>query len=274
LPDNWEEICSAANDYIDKNKLDKDEQDKLWDLWCNEDKKILKFIPKAKFSESLKESYIKCDPYEYPYLRRMVDELGFSSCVHYGEGFDAGKIFADDTTLRQIQREISNEYGYDYDIVNESLKESKERKTKKFDSLEKAKKFKNSLPKEAEAKMDSFDTEKKDGSVKEWWEVYYFDTGKAKEESLKEDFEEEDDLYYGKEEADKYKDLILDNLSGKKISKNRYLAYSKGGIAYEASHLGLGTFELLRALEGGCYQGWVKEIDDSTYKVAPSSYDS
>lgn len=83
---------------------------------------------------------------------------------------------------------------------------------------------------------------------------------------------DEDDWYYGKEEADKYKDLILDNLSGKKISKNRYLAKDRGGIVYEAEKLGIGTFELLRALEGGCYQGWVKEIDDSTYRVMPSGY--
>lgn len=99
--------------------------------------------------------------------------------------------------------------------------------------------------------------------------------GGSKNESLKEDFEEEeDDWYYGKEEADKYKDLILDNLSGKTISKNRYFAHDKGGIIYEAEKLGIGTFELLRALEGGCYQGWVKEIDDSTYKVTPSSWGS
>ena len=72
----------------------------------------------------------------------------------------------------------------------ESLKESKERKTKKFDSLEKARKFENSLPEEAEARMDYFDKEKKDGSVKEWWEVYYW---QGKEESLKEAYGEEDE---------------------------------------------------------------------------------
>ena len=95
-------------------------------------------------------------------------------------------------------------------LKNESLKEGKERKTKKFDSLEKAKKFKNSLPKEAEAKMDSFDTEKKDGSVKEWWEVYYFDTGKAKEESLKE--ARGRGKYFAVVYSDGKKDDILDKL--------------------------------------------------------------
>lgn len=101
--------------------------------------------------------------------------------------------------------------------------------------------------------------------------VGYADNVVTESKKLRED---EDDWYYGKEEADKYKDLILDNLSGKTISKRRDLANDKGGIAYEAEKLGIGTFGLLRALEGGCYQGWVKEVDDSTYRVMPSSWGS
>lgn len=70
------------------------------------------------------------------------------------------------------------------DWMDESLKESK-RKTKKFDSLKDAKKFLNSLPKEAEGRMDYFDTEE-DGAVKEWWEVNYYLNESLKEDASKE----------------------------------------------------------------------------------------
>jgi DNA transposition AAA+ family ATPase len=72
---------------------------------------------------------------------------------------------------------------------------------------------------------------------------------------------------YGKEEAEKYKDLIQSKLSGKRISKRRDLGDHKGGLVYEADKLGIDTFDLLRALEGMCYLGLVEEIDDSTYLV-------
>lgn len=77
-----------------------------------------------------------------------------------------------------------------------------------------------------------------------------------------------DRYYYGKEEAEKYGDLICDKLAGKTVSKRKDLAEYPGGLIYEAEKLGIEDFfDLLKALEGLCYQGRAAEIDDSTYKV-------
>lgn len=73
--------------------------------------------------------------------------------------------------------------------------------------------------------------------------------------------------YFGEEEAEKYKDLISSKLNRKLISKRRDLADRPGGLIYEADKLGIGKFELLRALEGMCYLGLAEEVDDSTYLV-------
>ena len=73
--------------------------------------------------------------------------------------------------------------------------------------------------------------------------------------------------YFGKEQADKYGDLIAENLSGKTVSKRKDLAEEPGGLIYEAEMLGIDMWDLLEALEGMCYQGRAREIDDSTYKV-------
>lgn len=52
LPANWEEICEAANAYIDERWwMSEDEQAELWERWCNEDEDILRVIPKAVFEE-------------------------------------------------------------------------------------------------------------------------------------------------------------------------------------------------------------------------------
>ena len=52
LPANWEEICEAANDYIDEHWwMDREEQYKLWERWCYEDADILEIIPAAQFEE-------------------------------------------------------------------------------------------------------------------------------------------------------------------------------------------------------------------------------
>lgn len=73
--------------------------------------------------------------------------------------------------------------------------------------------------------------------------------------------------YFGKEEADQFGDLISTNLSGKTVSKRRDLAEEPGGLIYEANQLGIDMWDLLRALEGMCYQQRAQEIDDSTYKI-------
>lgn len=76
--------------------------------------------------------------------------------------------------------------------------------------------------------------------------------------------------YFGKEEADLHGDMIVQNLSGKTVSKRRDKAEEPGGLIYEANQLGIDMWDLLRALEGMCYQGRAREIDDSTYLVLGS----
>lgn len=78
--------------------------------------------------------------------------------------------------------------------------------------------------------------------------------------------------YFGKEEAEKFGDLIVKKLAGKKISKRMDAAEGPGGLIYEAQQLGIDMWELLRALEGMCTTGQAKEIDDSTYLVKDPSF--
>ena len=51
LPVNWEEICEAANDYMDENGFTEEDSSELWEKWCAEDEDILKVIPAARFEE-------------------------------------------------------------------------------------------------------------------------------------------------------------------------------------------------------------------------------
>jgi len=76
-----------------------------------------------------------------------------------------------------------------------------------------------------------------------------------------------DDEYFGQIAYDKYGDMILSKLNGKTVSKSRALAEEPGGLIYEANKLGIDMWDLLEALEGMCYNGTAREIDDSTYRV-------
>ena len=73
--------------------------------------------------------------------------------------------------------------------------------------------------------------------------------------------------YFGREAYEDFGQLIRDNLSGRTVSKRRDLAEQPGGLVYEAEQLGIDTYDLLEALEGMCYNGEAREIDDSTYRV-------
>lgn len=77
------------------------------------------------------------------------------------------------------------------------------------------------------------------------------------------------DDYFGQTAANKYGDLIVENLSGKTISKRQQDAEKPGGLIYEANMLGIDMWDLLEALEGMCHykDGRAEEFDDSTYKV-------
>ncbi len=76
-----------------------------------------------------------------------------------------------------------------------------------------------------------------------------------------------DRWYFGKEEFEKYGQDVYNQLKGRAISKRRDLADEVGGLRYEADILGMDMFDLLRTLEGLCYNGMAQEIDDSTYAV-------
>ena len=73
--------------------------------------------------------------------------------------------------------------------------------------------------------------------------------------------------YFGKEEYEKYGDMVSENLSGHTVSKSIDRAEDAGGLIYEASQLGMSMWDLLRCLEGMCHNGKANEIDDSTYYV-------
>ena len=77
---------------------------------------------------------------------------------------------------------------------------------------------------------------------------------------------------FGKEEAEKYGNIVSKRLSGKVISKRAVDGDKPNGLRYEAEHLGIvdkdfDLFTLLRTLEGMCALGMAKEIDDCHYKV-------
>lgn len=78
------------------------------------------------------------------------------------------------------------------------------------------------------------------------------------------------DWYFGKEEADQFGDIIVKKLAGRTVSKRRDKAEEPGGLIFEADRLGIDMWDLLKALEGMCYDGRAREIDDSTYKVFES----
>lgn len=75
--------------------------------------------------------------------------------------------------------------------------------------------------------------------------------------------------YFGKEEAEQFGDYVVSKLAGQQVSKRIDIAEEPGGLIYAANLLGMDKFELLRTLEGLCYQGRASEIDDSTYYVRP-----
>lgn len=73
--------------------------------------------------------------------------------------------------------------------------------------------------------------------------------------------------YFGKEKAKEFGNLISEKLAGKTVSKSKAKAEDEGGLIYEAKKLGIDMWDLLEALEGMCYEGRAREIDDSTYLV-------
>lgn len=75
------------------------------------------------------------------------------------------------------------------------------------------------------------------------------------------------DDYFGQEAFERYGDEVSRMLKGKKVSKRKDKAEEPGGLIYEANELGMDIWDLLECLEGMCYNGKAREIDDSTYLV-------
>lgn len=73
--------------------------------------------------------------------------------------------------------------------------------------------------------------------------------------------------YFGKEQYEKYHDIVSDALSGRTVSKAIADANYFGGLMYEANKLNIDMWDLLACLEGMCYNGEAREINDSTYLV-------
>lgn len=78
------------------------------------------------------------------------------------------------------------------------------------------------------------------------------------------------DNYFGEQAAFQWGDKIADAYLGKTISKRKSKAEAPGGLVYEAKQLGIGTYDLLEALEGMCADGRAVEHDspeDSYYEI-------
>ena len=76
------------------------------------------------------------------------------------------------------------------------------------------------------------------------------------------------DDYYGQTAFEEYGDLVSEKCSGMIISKKSTEAEEPGGLIYEANRLGIEDFfDLLKCLEGMCYNGKAQEISDYQYKV-------
>lgn len=76
------------------------------------------------------------------------------------------------------------------------------------------------------------------------------------------------DDYYGQTAYEEYGDLVAQECSGMIISKRASDGEEPGGLIYEAERLGIEDFfDLLKCLEGMCYNGKAVEISDYQYKV-------
>lgn len=72
---------------------------------------------------------------------------------------------------------------------------------------------------------------------------------------------------FGEVQAKKYGNIILKAFDGMTISKRREDADKPYGLSWCANAIGLGTYQLLEALEGMCEDGRAYETSDSTYHV-------
>lgn len=75
------------------------------------------------------------------------------------------------------------------------------------------------------------------------------------------------DIYFGASAVQKYGRRVLENLGGRTISTNIFDADAPGGLIYEARQLDIDIEEFVAVLEGLCYNGLAKELDDETFAI-------
>lgn len=73
--------------------------------------------------------------------------------------------------------------------------------------------------------------------------------------------------YFGQAAFEKYGKLVFDSLRGMAISKAKSDIDKPNGLRFEAKVLCMDMFDLLRCLEGMCYNGLAYEVNDHTYVV-------
>lgn len=73
--------------------------------------------------------------------------------------------------------------------------------------------------------------------------------------------------YFGKNEYEKYGQMISKKLAGHIISKRISDSKNPGGLEHTAKLLQIDMWDLLGALEGMCHNGMAEEINDSEYRI-------
>ena len=73
--------------------------------------------------------------------------------------------------------------------------------------------------------------------------------------------------YFGKEEYEKYGQMISEKLAGHIISKRISDSKNPDGLEHTAKLLHIDMWDLLSALEGMCHNGLAEEINDSEYMI-------
>lgn len=127
-------------------------------------------------NESLKEGYYYFETDEAIYQISDGKHLMHLKAWDDKPGFEYYDREISPRDYIDAYRKYSNPHIYE-SLKEDTVKQNNgkyNRVVKKFNSLEGAREFKSKLPKEAEARIDYFDTENKDGSVSEWWEVCYW----------------------------------------------------------------------------------------------------
>lgn len=178
-------------------------------------------------------------------------------CVEVWKGGKKVAEFATEDEANEWVKEMTKDSIKDAsdDLVKKLIKQGKEN----FE-------IKKELEK-ADKNFDWYEADEYINSIRE-------SMGLKTEDSVKDKpyWEEEDDpFYYGREEYEKYGDKVLRALRGKVISKERDKSEEPGGLAYEAKKLGMDKIELLRTLEGLCYNRKARELfPGNSYKVGDS----